>query len=73
MFCFSQMTETFCHEASLPFLGKSVGFCGITFDIFTHVFALVFLFFLIYLQTSVMKEENAFYNDDTFTMKAFTT
>ena len=27
----------FCHEASLPFPGKSVGDCGITFDIFTHV------------------------------------
>ena len=29
---------TFCHEASLPFLGKNglLG-CGITFDIFTHV------------------------------------
>ena len=35
----------FCHKASLPFQGEMNLGCGITFDIFTHVFHGSFLKF----------------------------
>ena len=46
MLYFRQKIWTFCHKASLPFPGKvDIWDCGITFDIFTHVFTWVFFLF----------------------------
>ena len=38
--------RTFCRKASLPFPGEWTWGCGITFDIFTHVFTRVFYKFI---------------------------
>ena len=34
----NERLRTFCRKASLPFPGKWTWGCGITFDIFTHVY-----------------------------------
>ena len=60
MLYFSQNIWTFCRKASLPFAGK-VDFwdCGITFDIFTHVFTrVVFLFYLLTIHDIIRNIQN---------------
>ena len=44
---FKREIWTFCRKASLPFPGEMDLGCGITFDIFTHVFTRVVFFNLL--------------------------
>ena len=55
--CFKQKIWTCCRKASLPFPGEMDLGCGITLDIFTHVFIRVVLKFIIIYITQKKKEE----------------
>ena len=68
-FCFSRWTETFCCEASLPFLGNGVWGLWPNFDIFTHVLAWVCFFFVYFIYNSFPEIKKSCYNKDTFSFK----
>ena len=51
----NERLRTFCRKASLPFPGKRIWGCGITFDIFTHVYytgRLKFIIILSYIKNT---------------------